>query len=493
MSVNLIFQPHAGKQELFVRHPARTVGYGGSAGSGKSEALLYHFGYLLDFEDQRYRRGEIRKSSAWTCYFRRVYPNLKQAVAKSLRTFNQIDPRAKWNAADHVWTFECGLHFMFGAIEKTHDYLKFYSFEFQGLYWDELTEFEEEQFDQLETRLRSSDPHHKRFENIRWGSNPVGPGLIWVRRRFVDPAPPGTTVRVRTKLGDGRYIEQDQVFIQAFLKDNPSLYEDGRYEASLRKNKPHIFKALFEGNWHYTPGGLLAEFWKQDLHVVPNHQVPPNVRRFRSADFGINAYTSITWWYVDRDGCMTAYYHLYVKDLTVDKMAPRIREIEKYLGDWDEEENRSLLRMSPLDAACWARDAAGGPSIADEFRRRGIMWIPSIKDRVNGIAEVMRRLSQTVKIGEDENGQPILKPMIRWMKRCEAPTRILPVLPRDPNNPEDVPKNCEDHVLDDTMYACGSNPLKPKLAVVKDDDDLYDEEEAYARRWRSGGRFAEVG
>jgi hypothetical protein len=43
------------------------------------------------------------------------------------------------------------------------------------------------------------------------------------------------------------------------------------------------------------------------------------------------------------------------------------------------------------------------------------------------------------------------------------------------------------------MYACGSHPLKPKLAVVKDDDDLFDEEEAYANRWTKKKRFAEVG
>ena len=491
--MNFIFTPHTGKQELFMRHPARTVGYGGSAGSGKSAALLYHFCYLLDFEDQRYRRGEIRKSSAWTCYFRRVMPNLKQAIANSLRSFTLIDKHAKWNATDHVWTFECGLHAMFGAMEKSQDYLKYYSFEFQGVYMDELTEFEEEQFDQIDSRIRSPDPAHKPFENIRWGSNPVGPGLIWVRRRFVDVAPPGQTVRVRTRISDGRYIDQDQVFIQAYLSDNPSLAKDGRYEASLRKNKPHIFKALFEGNWHYSPGGLLSEFWDQDLHVVPNHPIPPNCWRFRSGDFGINAYTSITWWSVDSDGARTVYYNLYVKDLTADRIAGRIREIEKHFGDWDLEEKRSMLRRSPLDAACWARNptSASGPSIAEEFRRHGVAWIPSIKDQVNGIAEVMRRLSQSVTVGQDESGKPIKKGMIRWMKRCEAPIRILPILPRDPNNAEDVPKGCEDHVLDDTMYGCGSNPLKPKLEVVKD-SDYYDEEEDYASRFKKK-RYAEIG
>ena len=496
MSVNFIFQPNPGPQELFMRHPAEIVGYGGSAGSGKSLGLRFHPFYLLDFEDQRYRRGEIKHSSAAVVYFRRIMPNLRQAIAASHREFKLIDKEARWKEQDHTWTFECGMTYMFGALERVVDWQKFYSFEFQGIYWDELTEFEEEQFDQLSSRLRTPDPLLTRFLNIRWGSNPAGPGLVWVRRRFVDAGPVGQTLRVKTKTSNGLEISRDQVFIQAYLSDNPSLYKDGRYEAALRRNKPHIFKALFEGNWHYNPGGLLANVWNNELHVIPNHAVPPNTFHFRSCDFGINNHTSITWWYVDRDGVMTAYYNLYVKDLTVDKLCPRIREIEKYFCDWDTEADKSMLRRSPLDASCWGRNPinARGPSIADEFRRQGIMWIPSIKDRLNSISELMRRLSQTVPTGmNDSMGRPIVKPMIRWMKRCEAPIRILPIIPSDPNNLDDIsPDFKEDDVLDEVRYAVSAYPLTPQgPKIVKDEDDLYDDEDNEQRRRNSRG-FAQL-
>lgn len=481
VSLKWSFTPNPGKQTWFMTAPQRTVGYGGSAGSGKTDGLIFHHAYILDFENQRWKRGEIRQSSAWCIYFRRVFPNLRQSIDRTLRTFPLIDPEAKWNASDHMWTYGCGLKYQFGGLEKTTDYLKYYGQEYTEEDWDELTEFEEEQFDQLDSRLRTADPALKPFLNIRWGSNPVGSGLAWVRRRFVEPAPPGTVVRYRSTLADGRVIDQDQIFIQAYLSDNPWLANDGQYEAALRRNKPHIYRALFKGDWYVSVGAFFSSFWNNDIHVVPNHPIPPNVHRFRSCDFGIRAHTSITWWYVDHDGCLTAYYHLYVKELTVDRIAERVREIEKYFGDWDEDANRSLIGLtSPLDAQCFKRTGLSYPTIAEEFRKYGIHWKPSAKDRKNGLAEICRRLDGRVKVKDG-----VEKPLIRWMKRCEAPTRIMPTVPAHDTDREEIKEGPWEDVVDELMYACMSRPLKPKREVpehVWDDED--DEDELTARRRR---------
>ncbi len=462
-----------------------------------TEGLLFQHVYLLDFENQRVARGEISRSKAYVGFFRRVMPNLRQSIDRVLRTFPLIDPAAGskgWHTGDNTYTFSCGLKFMFGHMEKPADFLKYYGFEFTQLRFDELTEFEEEQYDQLGTRLRSPDAAHGRFMNIRWGTNPVGPGLEWVRRRFVEIAPPGTTVRVPVKLGDGRTIYQDQVFIQSFLKDNPYLHNDGRYEAALRKNKPHIVKALMEGNWYVNTGALLADFFDPAIHVCENHKIPPNVFRFRSGDFGIHHNTSITWWYVDNDGCMTAYHNLYVKGLTAPQIAARVREIERYYGDWDYENNRSLLN-GPLDAQCFKRSGNSGPTIAGDFWESGVMWRKSSKDRPNGIAEVCKRLQGRVVTAKDDKGNPTAqKPMIRWMKRCEAPIKKLPLIPADPLTGDDVKNNVEDDVLDDTIFACMSKPLKGGALdspSAYDDDD--DEDDVKARLARKQARITSLG
>ncbi len=65
------------------------------------------------------------------------------------------------------------------------------------------------------------------------------------------------------------------------------------------------------------------------------------------------------------------------------------------------------------------------------------------------------------------------KPMIRWMERCIAPIKTLPVLRADPNDPNDVDTKGEDHCWDDTMYMCLWRPMKPRDTEEdwEDDDD----------------------
>jgi hypothetical protein len=495
--------PQEGRQKEFFTHSADIVGYGGSAGSGKSWVLRNHCWYILEFESQRVMRGEIKQSQAWVVYFRRVMPNLRQTVEYSQSEFLSIDPQAKWNANDHIWRFSNGVHFMFAAMEKKTDWTKFQSWEFIEQNWDELTEFEEEQFDHLDTRMRTTDPALKRFMNVRWGSNPTGPGLVWVRRRFVEPykkknIPVGTTLRVRTKLDDGKIIDKDQVFIQAYLSDNQILDADGQYRASLMLHKPQIAIPLLKGDWYYNSGGFFAPYWKQEYHECENHKIPPNVFRFRSQDWGLNDPCSTTWWYVDQWGCMTAYYNLYVKNMTVEKVAGAIQEVERYFGDWDVENKRSMLRRSPLDRKCWDRSPVAGPSIAHEYHRLGVPWIESIKDRFNGLAEICRRLDQFVdtETGLRHTGQqplpPTARPMIRWMRRCTKPLETLPVIPGKPNNPGDTDPDAEDHAVDDTMYACGSNPMKLQKIVNEDKLEDDEREQDYKRKYLARSGLANI-
>jgi hypothetical protein len=485
-----LFTPHPGKQALFMARPERTVGYGGSAGCGKTDCLVNHHLYIVDYENQRVKRGEIRTSSAWVIYFRRIMPNTRQTEDRIRRTFPLIDPLAPgWNASDHIWTWSCGVKWQAGGMEQTTDFLKYYGAEYTEIDFDELTEFEEEQFDQLDTRLRTADPALAPFLNIRWASNPAGDGLVWVRRRFVEVAPPETTVRYRVTLPSGQVVEQDQIFIQAYLADNPSLARDGKYEAALRKAKPHIYRALLKGDWYVSVGAFLSDFWDPEYHVCPTHPIPPNVHRFRSADFGIagtegkSGWFSCTWWYVDHDLAMTAYNHLYLTGLSSDRIAERIKEIELYFGDWDEEANRSLIGLtSPLDAQCFKRTGTSGPTISEDFWRRGVTWKKSTKDRVNGVAELVRRFD-TYTTWTDAEGIVRKKPAIRWMKRCEFPIRFLPTLGRDPLDPRDIKDDIEGRdIFDDTMYACTSRPLRP--APMRDRDYDEDEEEDQLASWR---------
>jgi hypothetical protein len=59
-------------------------------------------------------------------------------------------------------------------------------------------------------------------------------------------------------------------------------------------------------------------------------------------------------------------------------------------------------------------------------------------------------------VGDDEN-----RPMIVTFSTCIDSIRTIPFLQHDPDKPEDVMKNTEDHAADEWRYACMSRPYVP--------------------------------
>lgn len=455
---NIAFAPFLGQQTKFFQRGERIVFFGGAGGGGKSLCGMMKFVRQLFAERERLLRGEIEQSKAWAVYFRRTTPDLKQAIEKSRLLMEAIDPQAKFNENDLIWTFPSfgNAHFQFSHMEHERDKYKHKSREYTYIFFDELTEFTETQFDYLDTRLRTDDPVLNEMLQICAASNPDGEGLIWVRKRFIEATPePETVLRIETELSDGRVMNFDQVFIPAKLSDNPRLYKQGTYEASLLNKRPEVREAILSGNWYLSPGAFLANVWNFLYHVVDDHSVPKGAAIFRSCDFGIRSPSEVGWWYVDRDGCMTAFFWLRVTDHDAYMLADRIHEIEDELGLWDDTTNESSLNnvRCPIDEDCFNREATGR-TIAAAMRTRGVRWARCKKgpgSRKNGAAEIVMRLGTIVKAADPDNQHhPVHgeRPMLRFMRRCLSPIEHLPVLSAAENNPDDVNTKGDDHAWD---------------------------------------------
>ena len=476
--------PFPGQQTKFCQRTEREVFFGGAGGGGKSVNGKGKFSQQLAVEQARFQRGEIERSKAWGIFLRRTMPDLKQAIDKSYQIFQDIDPDATYNINDHVWTFpSCGdAHFEFGHMENENTKYKYKSREFTYVFFDELTEFTETMYEYMDTRIRTTDPVLEPMLQLCSGSNPDGPGLLWVRKRFIENKEPEVIYRKETRLRDGRLRYYDSIFIPASLKDNPILYESGQYEASLMNKRPEVRRAILDGDWWINPGAFLANIWDQSFHVCENHDVPKGARVCRSMDPGLGSRSSCTWWYEDRNGGLTGIHNLYLTGHDVVMMAKRIKEVEEHFGWWDEASNRSTLD-GPMDEDAFNRQLVGGPSYARIMRECGVPWRRSKKDRFNGASEIMRRLNARVK---DIDGET--KPLLRWMKRCKAPIETIPILQTDPNDPNDVDTKGEDHAYDDTMYMCLDRRLgRMNVKEEDDDDDNVVDLNEYRRTGTSGG------
>lgn len=358
------------------------------------------------------------------------------------------------------------------------------------LAFDELTEFLEEQYLFMLTRLRTPDPVLQKMLAVRSGTNPVGPGRDWVRKRFVDPAPEGRKIlRSVVTLQSGEKVSKDRMFIPSRLSDNPWIPKE--YEATIADRAPHVRKALLEGDWYVDTDSFFGEDFLKSVHVIRPFQIPVSWPRYRSGDYGLTRTSSISWWAVDPDGNIICYRNLSVKRHTAEMLGHRIREAELETGDWDPSFTDSMSRLNgPLDPACWSPNPVG-PSVSEVLHSMGIPFYKADHNRKAGWNQCFTRLrarrpsEHLPGLITDDDGKPTkrtLFPMVMWFSTCNPPIKYIPSVPADPHDMDDVDTRAVgDDQADDFRYSCMSRPV----SAGADDKPWYDdsvEDELAARR-----------
>jgi len=284
---------------------------------------------------------------------------------------------------------------------------------------------------------------------MRCTANPGGVGGWWVKKMYLDHAPPDEPFWARD-FDSGEILKYPlehpkgdeplflRKFVPARLTDNPYLFEDGQYEAMLMSLPEVERKRLLDGDWDVAEGAAFTEFSKS-MHVVEPFAIPEGWARIRSGDYGYASPSCILWGAIDWDNNIWIYRELYVKGFTGERLGDTILEIER---------EDPVVQHATLDSSCWNKTGLG-PSIAETMIRRGVRWIPADRNRMAGKIEIHRRLAC------DDYGNP----RVRIFSTCNNLIRTMPTLPLSKTNPEDVDTKADDHAYDALRYMMMSRTL----------------------------------
>lgn len=211
------------KQLQFLARREREVFFGGSAGPGKSSALL--MAALMFVYEPNYA----------AILLRRTFTDLALEGALMDRARDWLhNTAAKWSDREKRWEFPSGATLTFGYLDSPNDWRRYDSAEFQFVGMDEGTQFRPHDINAMQGRLRRLKGSQIPIR-LRLGSNPGGEAHEFLGERYVSP----------------EEDHPDRTFIPALFEDNPYL-DIEEYEKALLAIKdidPILYRQRRYGEW----------------------------------------------------------------------------------------------------------------------------------------------------------------------------------------------------------------------------------------------------
>ena len=243
------------------------------------------------------------------------------------------------------------------------------------------------------------------------------------------------------------------------MRDNQ--YLDAGYAAQFGGLPDHIQRQLRDGDWNVVPGAFFDCFDSRS-HVIKAFKIPEHWMRFRSMDWGHATPFSVGWWAIsdgtpvyDRsgrkrvypEGAMIRYREWYGcarKNGNATNKGLRMSGAEVAQQVLAREEPDEKIVYSVADPSMWRTD--GGPSQAERAYEEGVVLRKADNQREIGWQEMYRRMKDGLLFVFDN---------------CHDFIRTIPAIQADDKRPEDITqtnRGGEDHIADETRYACMSRP-----------------------------------
>lgn len=478
MKIQIKFPPPSEKQKEFLMDRHKHIGYGGARGGGKSHAVRMK-AVGLGFRFPGIKMAIVR----------RTYPELMKNHVEPLKKILNVGypdknkRAAAYNKTERVMTLLNGSTISFMYCDNERQLERFQGLEIDVLFIDEATQYDELWLKKMVACVRGVNGFPKR---VYYTCNPGGRGHAYIKRIFID-----------RKYMTGENPEEYS-FIKALVTDNRALMATNPdYKRQLEALPPKLRAAWLEGDWNIFEGQFFEEFLEEPpetvaqecglsveelkqqrrwTHVIEPFDIPKQWTVFRSFDWGYSKPFSCAWWAVDFEGCMYRILELYGCTQTPNegvkwepnKVFDKIHEVET-THPWLAGRNIGGV----ADPAIW--DSSTGVSIEEVAAKRGVYFSKADNARIPGWMQMHYRMAF------DENGYP----MLYVFSNCKAFIRTIPLLVYDDVKVEDLDTDMEDHVADESRYACMSRPISPRIPPEEEkieDDPLNMMADAKRRR-----------
>jgi hypothetical protein len=438
------WRPHPGPQTDYFERDEFEVLFGGSAGPGKTDCLIWDAARHITYP--RYH----------ALLLRRTFPQLQEVIDRCWEYYPLCG--GKYRATEHRWYFPSGAKITLGHMQHEDSKYNYQGKEFSFVGFDELTQFTETQYLYLFSRCRSTDPHMPTV--FRSTTNPGGIGHLWAKERFVDVGQP-------RKTHTDPITGLTRVFIPAKIDDNPTLIDnDPGYLLRLQALPEIERKRLMDGDWEVFEGQVFSEL-AQRVHGCEPFEIPPEWERFQVLDWGFAKPFSVGWYAVDYDNILYRYREWYgLKKGHVD-VGLRMVAGEVANGILEREEPGENIRVRLADPSCWnkqpqnRRNELVGQDIHTDFIGQGVPMLKADNDRIQGIQQVHKRFALETDFDNDTGEIFNEYPRVQIFNNCEHFWRTVPSLQADKRTIEDVDTRQEDHVYDEFRYACMFKPIRP--------------------------------
>lgn len=438
--------PQLGPQWALVACPVEDALFGGARGGGKTHGILLDW---LSHQDEhgKHARGLLA---------RRSQPELDEVQAQASELFPGFG--GVYRVQARTWVFPSGASLKLRHLERDDDAEKYQGHAYTWIGVDEAGNFPSPTpIDKLRACLRST---HGIPCFLRLTGNPGGVGHNWLKRRYIDPAPPMTP----------HYDDLAKcwrVFIPSKLADNPALaLNDPGYVnriAAATVGNDSLLKAWLDGDWDIVAGGMFDDLWLRSVHVLEPFRIPKNWRVDRAFDWGSTRPYSVGFWaesdgteapngrwyppgtlfrIAEMYGCVPGQPNVGTKRLA-SEVGREILQVEQTLNI------QGRVEKGPADPSIFSVE--NGKSIGDDMRRAGVAWTPGDHrpgSRKNGW-ERMRKYLKAALPGSEGYGE---EPALYVFETCVEWIRTVPTLPRDKKKSDDVDTTAEDHAGDETRY-----------------------------------------